>query len=339
MNNPIERIDVVTPTTASDSKKARGFRDRLRHDQRIAVRLSREMVNSFMRVDAMGLAKQVAFSVMFALLPALFVLVSIAALVEHYLGFPVTRELRQFIIEQAPVEAHTILLAGVDQAISSASTQLASFTALIALLLALWGGMAGVGALIEATNRAYGIRNTRNIVEKRAMALGMTLLFTAMVVLTVAASFFNGRIVDQLISWFGHVQYLKEFGELTQLVISIAITFAVLFILYYVGPDVDLTARMSIPGAVLGTASWVVMIQLFGVIAGHVPYQNVYGAAGTAIILLYFLNFAGIGLILGAIVNGVLGHHYDKRRAADLAAHPEKLRYIEEYREQYSDAV
>ncbi len=299
----------------------------------------RESFNSFMRVDAMGLAKQVAFSVMFAALPALFVLVSLAALVEHYFHIPVTRELRRFIIQQAPIEARAILLAGVDQAISSASTQLASFTALIAFLLALWGGMAGTGALIEATNRAYGIRNTRNIFKKRGMALGMTLLFTAMLVLTVAASFFNDRIVDQLIVWFGHVQYLEEFGQLTQLVLSIAITFAVLFILYYVGPDVKLTARMSIPGAVVGTTAWVVLVQLFGVVAARVPYQNLYGAAGTAIILLYFLNFAGLGLIMGAIVNGVLGHHYDNRRAADLAAHPEKLRYIEEYREQYADAI
>ncbi|MCC6674957.1 MAG: YihY/virulence factor BrkB family protein, partial [Thermomicrobiales bacterium] len=122
-------------------------------------------------------------------------------------------------------------------------------------------------------------------------------------------------------------------------VLSIAITFAVLFILYYVGPAVQLTARMSIPGAVVGTISWVVLIQLFGIIAIRVPYQNLYGAAGTAIILLYFLNFAGMGLIMGAIVNGVIGHHYDRRRAADLAAHPEKLRYIEEYREQYADAI
>lgn len=311
----------------------------LRRDQRIAVKLLREMFNSFMRIDAMGLAKQVAFSVMFAALPALFVLVSAAALFEHYLHVPVTRELRSFIIDQAPAESHAILLAGVDQAISSASTQLASFTALIAVLLALWGGMAGTGALIEATNRAYGIRNTRNIFKKRGMALGMTLLFTAMMVLTVAASFFNERIVDQLIAWFGHIQYLQEFGKLTQLILSIAITFAVLFILYYVGPDVKLTARMSIPGAVVGTIAWVVLIQLFGEIAARVPYQNLYGAAGTAIILLYFLNFAGIGLIMGAIVNGVIGHHYDKRRAADLAAHPEKLRYIEEYREQYADAL
>ena len=329
---------MISPITTV-SKLAGGFQARLRRDQRIVVRLMREIFNSFMRIDAMGLAKQVAFSVMFAALPALFVLVSAAALFEHWLNVPVTRELRRYIIEQTPREAHAILLAGVDQAISSASTQLASFTALIAVLLALWGGMAGTGALIEATNRAYGIRNTRNILKKRGMALGMTLLFTAMMILTVAASFFNDRIVDQLVVWFGHIQYLSEFGKLTQLILSIAISFAVLFILYYVGPDVKLTARMSIPGAVVGTTVWVMLIQLFGVIAARVPYQNLYGAAGTAIILLYFLNFAGLGLILGAVVNGVIGHHYDKRRAGDLAAHPEKLRYIEEYREQYSDAI
>jgi membrane protein len=323
--------------TASASRKAQSVMERIRTDQRAAIKLAREIFNSFMRIDAMGLAKQVAFSVLFAALPTIFVLVSAAALLEHYFDIPVTSELRTFIVEQAPPEAHIILLAGVDRAIADASTQLASFTALFAIVLALWGGMAGVGALIEATNRAYGIRNTRNLLRKRAMALGMTLLFTAMVVLTVAASFFNGRIVQQLIKWIGSERLLNDFGKLSQLVLSIAITFGVLFILYYVGPDVELTARMTIPGAVIGTMTWVLMIQLFGAIAARVPYANVYGAAGTAIILLYFLNFAALGLILGAVVNGAIGHHYDKRRAADLAAHPEKLRYIEEYREQYSD--
>ncbi len=329
----------MTSVTASATQKLHSAMQRVRTDQRAAVMLVRETINSFMRIDAMGLAKQVAFSVLFAVLPTLFVLVSAAALMEHYFDIPVTRELRTFIVEQAPPEAQTILLAGVDSAIADASTQLASFTALFAILLALWGGMAGVGALIEATNRAYGIRNTRNLLKKRGMALGMTLLFTGMVVLTVAASFFNERIIEQLVHWGGSIQWLTDFGKLSQLVISIAITFGVLFILYFVGPDVELTARMTIPGAVVGTAVWVLMIQLFGVIASHVPYQNVYGAAGTAIILLYFLNFAALGLILGAVINGVIGHHYDKRRAADLAAHPEKLRYIEEYREQYSDTI
>jgi membrane protein len=327
----------VASATASVTRKAQSMMQHIRADQRAAVMLARESVNSFMRIDAMGLAKQVAFSVLFAALPAIFVLVSAAALMEHYFDFPVTSELRTFIVEQTPPEAHIILLAGVDRAIADASTQLASFTALFAILLALWGGMAGVGALIEATNRAYGIRNTRNMLKKRAMSLGLTLLFTAMVVLTVAGSFFSGRIVKQLVEWGGSEAWLTDFGTFSQLAFSIAITFAVLFILYFVGPDVRLTARMTIPGAVIGTMSWVLLIQLFGVIASRVPYANIYGAAGTAIILLYFLNFAALGLILGAIVNGAIGHHYDKLRAADLAAHPEKLRYIEEYREQYSD--
>lgn len=333
------RTKLVNTATASAKKRAQSVVQRARTDQRAAVKLVRETINSFMRIDAMGLAKQVAFSVLFAALPALFVLVSAAAVMENYFDIPVTRELRKFILEQTPPEAHTILLTGVDQAIAGTSTQLASFTAFFAILLAFWGGMAGVGALIEATNRAYGIRNTRNILRKRGMSLAMTLLFVTMVVLTVAASFFNGRIVEQLVEWGASDQWLTDFGRLTQLVLSISITFGVLFILYYVGPDVKLTARMTIPGAVVGTISWVLMIQLFGVIASRVPYQNVYGAAGTAIILLYFLNFAALGLIFGAIINGVIGHHYDNRRAADLAAHPEKLRFIEEYREQYSDAI
>lgn len=312
---------------------------KLSANQRRALKLIRETINSFFRIDAIGLSKQVAFSVMFAVLPALFVIVSISALIEHYLHVPVTEELREFIVQEAPIEAQTMLLNGVDQAIQSASTQFASIAALVSLLLTLWAGTSGINALVEATNRAYGVRNTRSFVRKRLMALGMTLLFTGMVVLTVAFSFFSQRIIEALSNATDQRQFFTEFGQLTQTMISIAITFLVLFLLYLVGPNVELTAKMLIPGTVVGTFSWILLLRLFGIIAARVPYQNIYGAAGTAIVLLYFLNIAGIGLILGAVVNGVVGHDFDKRRAADLAAHPEKLRYIEEYREQYSDAV
>ncbi len=119
----------MASATASVSRKAQSVMQHIRTDQRAAVKLARESVNSFMRIDAMGLAKQVAFSVLFAALPTIFVLVSAAALMEHYFDIPVTREVRIFIFEQTPPESHIILLAGVDRAIADASTQLASFTA------------------------------------------------------------------------------------------------------------------------------------------------------------------------------------------------------------------
>src|SRR5215204_6330879 len=98
MTQPIGPSNPVS-STASVTSKAKGVIEHIRTDQRAAIKLVREMINSFMRIDSMGLAKQVAFSVLFAALPALFVLVSAAALLENYFRFPVTRELRIFIVE------------------------------------------------------------------------------------------------------------------------------------------------------------------------------------------------------------------------------------------------
>jgi membrane protein len=295
----------------------------------VAVRnFGRDLINAFLRIDGFGLAKQVAFSVVFATLPTVFVLVSLAALVDKYLDVPVIGELRTFIIEDTPRDAHELLLTGVDKVLADVSTEFASVSAVIAFLLALWGGMGGVSNLIEATNRAYGVRNTRPRIRKLLMTLAMTLSFTAMIVLTVIASFFSNVVLHQAVRWFGESHWLTNFGQALQFSLSVAITLIVLFLCYFYAPDVEHSPAWAIPGAVFGTVAWVSLLQLFGVVASLVPYQSVYGAAGTAIIILYFLSLVGIALILGATINGVLGQRYDKKRRRHLLEHPEKVRYL-----------
>ena len=57
---PAGRPDSVTYAITSATRKLGRFREWLRNERNIAVWLFRETVNSFMRIDAMGLAKQVA---------------------------------------------------------------------------------------------------------------------------------------------------------------------------------------------------------------------------------------------------------------------------------------
>ena len=295
---------------------------------RTQVTLGRELVNSFLRADVLGLAKQVAFSFIFALLPTMFLLVALGALVERHLHLPVTAQARDLIETYAPADVQAPLLSLLDQAITQVSTEIASLSAIVALALALWGGMSGINTLVEATNRAYGVRNTRPILEKRAMSLVLTLLFTVMLVLSVTAMFFGEQVIRELTEQFGERSWLVQFGEWVQLSIAASMTTLTLFILYRFGPAVDQSGRWSLPGAVLAALAWLALLRAFGLITDRLSIGGVYGAASGLILLLYLLNFSGVVFILGALLNGVLGSHYDHRRHEDLLRHPEKRRYL-----------
>jgi membrane protein len=312
----------IPPNTRSDQYRKQPVHRRLQ-------RFGRELLDSFLRIDAMGLSKQVSYSVVFALLPTLFVLVAVASLIETLFDIPVTRELREYIFEYVPVEAQQVLLNAVDEAIAETSAQTASIGGLIALIFALWAGMGGVGTLVEATNRAYGVRNTRPWHRKRLMYLVMTVALTAMIVFSVVLQFFGDRTVEELAGVFGNSAWLKDLGDLGQSMIQISTTFVILLLLYRYAPAVRHTWRWSLPGAIFSTTAWLILLQISGFIASRIDYGNLYGAATGFILLLYLLNFAGIVLIAGAVLNGVLGQRYDRKRREDLVSHPEKIRYVD----------
>ena len=288
-----------------------------------------EATDSFLRVDAMGLAKQVAFSVVFALLPTIFVVVSVAAIVETTLDVPVTEELRQFVIDEIPEEAQPVLLAAIDQAIAETSAITASVAGLIALGLAIWGGMGGVSTLIEATNRSYGLRNVRPFVLKKVQALGLTLLLTVGLVLAITVSFFGGQLVDELDQRVEHATWIVDIVQLAVLLLPVVSLFFVVYLLYHYAPVTEQDWRFDVPGALFATVGSLILLQLSGFIAGRIEFTNIYGAASGLMLLLYVLNFAGIILIVGAIINGVLGSRFDHKRHADLRANPRKMRYVD----------
>jgi membrane protein len=290
---------------------------------------TQDLLDSFLRIDGMGLAKQISYSVVFALVPTLFLLVAVGTLVEELLDVPVTRGLRNLITDYAPDASRQLLLDAVDSAITDTSIQTASISGLIALGLALWAGMGGVGTLVEATNRAYGVRNTRPWYMRRLMTLTMTVALTLLVVFSVLISFFGDLGYETISRALGNPRYLEQLDQTGQDLVTIGTTFTVLLLLYRYAPSVEHTWRWSTPGAVLSTLAWIGLLEITGFIARRLDYGNLFGAAGGFLLMMYLLNFAGVVLIAGAVLNGVLGQRYDLKRRRDLAQHPEKIRYVE----------
>ncbi|MGE3797751.1 MAG: YihY/virulence factor BrkB family protein [Thermomicrobiales bacterium] len=299
--------------------------------------VSREFIDSFLRIDAQGLSKQISYSVVLALVPAVFVIVAMGTLIENLTNWPVTEELQQFVVERVPEAAQPILLNAIDQAIVNTSVATASISGVVALVIAIWAGMGAVGTLVEAINRAYGVRNTRPFQNKRFFYLVVTLALVGMVITTVMAVFFGDRTIDRVTKSLGDSGFLRASNSIFQVGMIFFTTFLVLLALYKFSPSVDQHLRWSIPGALLSTVAWFALLSISGFVARRINFDTVFGAASGFVLLLYVLNLAALILIIGAVVNGVLGERYDPRRKADLRAHPKKRRYVESGQEVLPD--
>ena len=90
------------------------------------------------------------------------------------------------------------------------------------------------------------------------------------------------------------------------------------FPMYYVFPGADVTPREVLPGVAVAAFGWALLQGLFQI---YVAVST--GGGGTDVVtgvmlLLTWLYFSGVVLLLGAVVNAVLGGHTDHRAGSPL---------------------
>ena len=281
-----------------------------------------EIVQEIRRHQPSQLAKQSAYSLLYAVPSVLIVLVSLAAIVDKHTGAGVSEALRLLISEQAPAELQPLLESLVQRAVVETSESQALLAVLVSLAIAIWGGAGGVGALIDAINSVYDVRNTRSFIKETALKLGLMLLGGALVIVSFILLTFGRLLGEWVAGKVGRgatlVNFLSSGPAWALLLLACSV-----FLLYWLAPDVPKSIRWILPGTALAT---IAVLITFAVMDRLLRFSNpgsAFGAAGSVLILLWTLFLVSAIVIVGGIVNAVLGRRYD-RKLRDALRQPEK---------------
>lgn len=83
------------------------------------------------------------------------------------------------------------------------------------------------------------------------------------------------------------------------------------FPMYYVFPEVEMTVREALPGAVLAAAGWALSGVFFGLYSRVSQSVQLYGAAGGLLLLLTWLYVGGFLILTGVVLNASLAGYVD----------------------------
>jgi membrane protein len=282
-----------------------------------------EIVQEIRRLQPSQLAKQSAYSLLYAVPSVLIVLVSLAAIVDKNTGAGVSEGMRQFISAQAPAELQPLLESLVQRAVVETSESQAVLTALVSLAIAIWGGAGGVGALIDAINSVYDIHNTRSFIKQTALKLGLMLLGGALVIGSFILLTFGRLLGEWVAGKVGRGATLVNFLS-SGPVWALLLLACSLFLLYWLAPDVPKSIRWILPGTAIATIAVLVTFAAMDLLLRFSNPGSAFGAAGSVLILLWTLFLVSAIVIVGGIVNAVLGRRYDQKLRDGLRRHPEK---------------
>jgi len=177
----------------------------------------------------------------------------------------------------------------------------------LSILGTIWTASAALSAVINALNRAYGVREDRSFIRSKALAI----LLTFMMVLAILTSLLLpvlGEVIRRMISLFVEIPAAYNLiWDLMRWSLSTLVMVAVFTFIYHLAPTVALRIWEVIPGALFATAGWQLASMGFSkYLTNFANYSATYGSLGAIIALMVWFYLTGLILILGGEINAAL---------------------------------
>jgi len=244
------------------------------------------------------LAAGVAFYTFLSLFPAL-----IAGVLTYGLVVSPETVQRQSaeITDALPADAASLVTGQLDSLVSTSSGSL-GFGLVVSVMLAVYSASGGVGNLVTAINAMFGIRDTRNFVKKKLVALGLTagaLVFLIVVVGLVAA-------VPAIFDAIDVVPGVRALLEVARWAILLGALVVAIGMLFRIAPDRDDKTSLVTKGVLVASALWIVVSIGFSTYVDNFgSYGKTYGALAGVVVLLLWLWIGIYAVLLGATIEAV----------------------------------
>jgi membrane protein len=277
-----------------------------------------DIVHVFKRHRAPMLARQAAYSLLFAIPSVVILIVALANLIDRRIDFQLSDSLIELIEDNAPRETQELLVNLVSQALIDTSANRATVALIISIVVAIWGGAGGTGSLILACNVVYDVVDKRNFFIRQSMRFVMTIVQG--IVFVASMLFFS--IGHRLADWLGE-EYGRD-GIFVSIIssprgLAIGLIFISLFLLYGVAPDVRMQYRWLLPGTALATLAVLGLLALIDTLLRFANPSGAYGIAGSVLVVLWILYVFSLVVISGAVINASIGGRYDHKLRTFLA--------------------
>jgi membrane protein len=162
----------------------------------------------------------------------------------------------------------------------------------------------GVNAIFGGFEYSYHVTEMRNVFRAYIVSLGVSLLMSLFLIITVVAIIFYQVALVRI----GNISWLDT-GDLDLLywgrgLLFLIMIFTIVSLLFRFGTTQGKEVKFFSPGAILTTLLSLFTFYLFGIyVVKFATYNELYGSIGTLLILMLFVWLNAIILLLGFELN------------------------------------
>lgn len=262
----------------------------------------RKLVLSIIENDFFGMAAEMGFMLVIGIFPFMLFLMAIFGWMGNKsLMDPIIIFLANFM----PDQAMNLIITVLSEVMFFSQGGIMAIGGFMATMFLSMNAMAVV---LKGLNRAYKVKETRNLIYTRVLSLLMILVDVMVLFLSINLIVFGKIIINFLVT---HM-FISKVIAIVLLTLRWPIAFAALFLMaflsYYILPDLRGNERFkrksAIPGSFFFVIFWLVASWGFSIYVNNLKtYNMVYGTIGAFAVLMLWLYYTSILILIGGEIN------------------------------------
>ncbi len=266
-------------------------------------------------------AAALSFYFLLALFPLMLFLITILGFFAES-GTELRSQLLVTLSKVVPYSASTLIYTTVDEIGQNADGSKLSF----GILTALWIASSGMGAISEALNAMYGVKESRSWWKVRLASVGLTIALAVLIISALLLILYGGEFGGAITNYFNQTRDFETFWIIAQVPVVLVFVLITFAMIYYFAPNLyDQKWYWITPGSIIGILLWLFVSLLFRIYLRYFDsYSVTYGALGAVIVLMLWFYLTGVAILIGGKINaeiegaaaevGIAGakHHGDK---------------------------
>ena len=277
--------------------------------------LFRGVLRNALKNELFERASGLAFDFLFSLFPLLFILLAVFNLFASR-SLQLRISLLAYFADFLPAPAFQLLNSTTGELAASRSAE--KLTA--GIVVGLWLASGGVAAIISSLNTAFRVQETRSWFKVRAIALGLTLVISTLVLTALGLILVGSDLVDWLGNKFQLTSALILVSKAAQWPAAVLFVIFSYTLIYTFGPNVKWKRwNWVTPGAVFAAISWLIASLGFRIYLQFVNnYTVIFGSLGAAAILLVWLYVSGLAVLIGGEINASIERAAVREAASEI---------------------
>ncbi len=174
------------------------------------------------------------------------------------------------------------------------------------LFFAVISASSGFVSVNRGIARIYNVEDTRNYIHKRVVCFFQVLLFTLTIIFSLVAIIFG----DVIFEWLKKLDIIPIDITLVYNTTTVLLMFSamvlMIMLIYSVGHR-KIKFYTTLPGAVFTVTFWYLSSKGYNIyINNFSSYSAVYGALGTVLIFVFWVNIISFVLLFGCQINALI---------------------------------